>query len=142
MIRILVAILVVVVLLFALSSISQSYATAKQAEAAIEASRTAQIAGIGNLVTILVVAVVVVAVLMLGIFIVYFEIKGIPYRKTKSLSDSSRHFGQDNNGLLPAILTMMMYEMLQRQEAQQHSMLGTSHPETPVVTDLNDFWDM
>ena len=138
MIRILVAILVVVVLLFALSSISQSYATAKQAEATIEASRTAQIAGIGNLVTILVVAVVVVAVLMLGIFIIYLQIKGIPYRKAKSISDSSR----DNNGLLPAILTMMMYEMLQRQEAQQHAMLSTSHPETPVVTDLNDFWEM
>ena len=142
MIRILVALLFIVVLLFALSSISQSYATAKQAEAAIEASRTAQIAGVGNLVTILVVAVVVVAVLMLGIFIVYLEIKGIPYRKGKSVSDSSHHFGQDNNGLLPAILTMMTYEMLQRQEAQQHSILGTSHPETSVMTDLNDFWDM
>ncbi|MCX6064839.1 MAG: hypothetical protein NT121_03675 [Chloroflexi bacterium] len=44
--------LVTFVALFGLASISQSYATAKQAQAAIEASRAAQIASTGNLVAI------------------------------------------------------------------------------------------
>jgi hypothetical protein len=40
----------IVVLLFSLSSISQSYASAKQAQAAIEASRAVQVASASNLV--------------------------------------------------------------------------------------------
>jgi|GEM_PF-6022518 len=61
-------VMLIVILLFGLSSISQSYATAKQAQAAIEASKTAQIASIGNLIVIAVVALVIVVLLAATIF--------------------------------------------------------------------------
>lgn len=145
MIRILVAILFIVVLLFGLSSISQSYATAQQAQAAIEASRATQIAGAGNLTTILVTAVIVMAVLGLGIFIAYLEFKGIPQRRLKSVSKAApfQHFEQaDGAQLLPALMTLLMVEMLRRQETQQHPMPDMSHPEIPMMEDHNDFWMM
>ncbi len=141
----LILVLLIVALLFGLSSISQSYATAQQAQAAIEASRATQIASAGNLATILVTAVIVVVVLALGIFIAYLELKGIPHRRLMSASKAApfQHFEQaDGTQLLPALMTMLMVEMLRRQDTQQHTMLDISHPEIPMMDDPNDFWMM
>ena len=141
----LILVLLIVALLFGLSSISQSYATAKQAQAAIEASHVAQTASLGNLTIILVTAVIVLAVLLLGIFIAYLEFKSIPSRRSKSAvkAASFPHFEQeDGTQLLPALMTMLMVEMLRRQETQRPTMIEMSHPEIPIMDDHNDFWSM
>lgn len=62
--------LLTIVFLFALLSISQSYASARQAQAVIETARAAEIAGIGNLIAVLVLALTVIVVL--GVGILYF----------------------------------------------------------------------
>ena len=59
--------LFIVIVVWGLSSISQSLATAKQAQATFETARAAQVASTGNLVTILVTALVIVGILaMIG----------------------------------------------------------------------------
>lgn len=64
MMWIFVVILVVfLALLFGLSSISQSYAAARQAQALIETARVAQIASGGNLVLIAILVVLLLAAL-------------------------------------------------------------------------------
>jgi hypothetical protein len=57
---IVVAILLLVVIIFGVSSTSQSYATAQQAKAQIELAQVAQVNAWGNLVSILMIAMVLV----------------------------------------------------------------------------------
>jgi hypothetical protein len=97
-----------------------------------------------DLLTIIVIAVIVIAGIVLGVFIVYMEIKGLPYRKSQRRpdSESSDHFEQDNNELLPTMTAALMYEMLRQQEAQHHSMTDITQPETPAIHDDDGLWNM
>jgi len=65
---ILVGILLIIVIIFGVSSGMQSYATAQQAQATIEVAQVAQISSYSNLVTILtIVMLVVIAVALLAV---------------------------------------------------------------------------
>jgi uncharacterized protein YqgC (DUF456 family) len=123
----LVAALVIVVILFGLSSVSQSYATAQQAQAAIEANRTAQIASTGNLFIIATLSVLLLSTL--GV-IVYLLIKTRQSGKHQFSKPSTGQMSQDDmNSLLPAMLTMLMYQMMQRQSQSAPDILFQSRYE-------------
>ncbi len=137
--------LVIVVLLFGLTSISQSYAASQQAQAAIEASRAAQIASAGNLVIIatlavlLLVAVGVIALLLL-------RAKSQPKRQWTPGSNADwepfPHFPQPNpNALLPTLLTMMMYQMMQQHQHEiEQFWMSEPHQDVPAIPD--NTWEL
>ena len=121
MIWILVAIILVLAVLWGLASISQSYAAAKQAEAAIEASRAAQISSTGNLVVILLIAILVIVVLAAISFAAWFYYRLKIKRLGLTRSGHLRHVQQHNvsaNDLLPSMMAMMLYQMMQQQRPQ------------------------
>lgn len=68
-------ILLIIVLLFGLSSMSESYAVAKQAEAVVAANHTAQLASATNVVLVLVIALLVVGILGLQGVILYLKMR-------------------------------------------------------------------
>lgn len=109
-------ILFVLALLFGLSSTSQSYASAQQAQAAIEASRATQIASAGNLVII---AALTILLLVAIAVITYLLLHA---RQPGQRRNSRPHTGlvsdTDMNSLLPAMLTMLMYQMMQSHQSQ------------------------
>jgi NADH:ubiquinone oxidoreductase subunit 3 (subunit A) len=146
----LVALLFVIVFLFSLASVSQSYATAQQAQAAIEASRSAQIASTGNLVTIVTVTLVIVAILVAVVMIAWLVLraKSQPKRQwSSSRNGGSDQFQQpDANALIPALMTLLLYEMTQHRQhdAEQtwlnESALNDTLNDTPAFPD--NTWDM
>jgi hypothetical protein len=149
MTRILIAVLLIIVLLFGLSSISQSYASAKQAQAAIEASRTAQIASTGNLVMIITMALVIFAALAAVVLVAWLRLRTQPGLKRKWVSTSNadwEHIQQpDPNAILPTLLTMMMYQMMQNQHHQQSEadlswLMNDPVNDIPSLPDIP--WDM
>jgi lysylphosphatidylglycerol synthetase-like protein (DUF2156 family) len=152
-----VVILFLIVALFSLSSVSQSYATAKQAQAAIEASRVAQIASTGNLVSLVTVALVIVAVLTAVVVTAWLVLR--------ARAQPKRHWTRTNNGgwdqfdllsksqhrtnaLVEALMTQLLYEMSQHQQHQDNeqflmnepAMLNDTFNDTPSFPD--NTWDM
>jgi hypothetical protein len=136
--------------IFALSSVSQSYASAQQAQAAIEASRAAQIASTGNLVTIVTVALVAIALLAAVVLIasLVLRAKSQPKRQwNPSRNGGWDQFQQpDANALIPALMTLLLYEMTQH---RQHDAEQTWLNEPALNDTLNDTpafpdntWDM
>jgi len=71
----LIAILLIIVVIFGISSGMQSYATAQQAQAQIEVAKVAQISSWGNLVTILTLALVILVALMLIVGVLWMLYK-------------------------------------------------------------------
>ncbi|MCX6078518.1 MAG: hypothetical protein NTW32_03190 [Chloroflexi bacterium] len=152
MIPLLVLLIFVIVFLFGLSSVSQSYATAKQAQAAIEASRAAQIASTGNLVTIVTVALVIIVSLVAVIVIAWLVLsaKAQPKRQwTRTNNGGWDQFQQSRtNTLVEALMTQLLYEMSQHQQHQdveqfwmnEPAMLNDSLNEPPSFPD--NTWDM
>ena len=150
MIFFLVLTLFVIVFLFSLASVSQSYATAQQAQAAIEASRAAQIASTGNLVTIVTVALVTIALLVAVVLIAWLVLRA--KSQPKRQWSSSRNGGWDQfqqhdaNALIPALMTLLLYEMTQhrQQDTEQSWMnepaLNNTLNDTPSFPD--NTWDM
>jgi len=148
---ILTLILLIVVLIFGLSSISQSYASAKQAQAVIEASRAAQIASAGNLVSLVSVALIIVAVLVAVVVIawLFLRVKTQPRRRwvAGSNEDQEEFSAPQANALLPALLSMMVYQMMQSQEQHQQQteqfwMMNEPTHEMDVSTfSDNSTWD-
>ena len=152
MIYIIVILLIVLLGLFSLSSISQSYASAQQAQAAIEASRTAQIASTGNLVTILVMTLLIVSFLVAMAVIAY-----LVYRlklKTMLISGKGQwapgpnaNFGRvgqpSANKLLPAMMTMLLIQMMRQQPGQNpqaNQQFTLEEPLDPLPILEDDFW--
>jgi len=124
--------LFIVVLIWGLSSISQSLATAKQAQATIETARAAQIASTGNLVTILVTVLVILGILgLIGLGLwLFYQIRIKPAVKHASLfSGNGRKMlgwntqpevtGQDTLGQLTQLITLQMLQQMQRDTRQQ-----------------------
>lgn len=71
MLYVVIAVLLVVVIIFGVSSTSQSYATAQQAKAQIETAQLGQINAWGNLVTILTIALFVIIFVALASLLVW-----------------------------------------------------------------------
>ena len=144
----LILILLIVVLLFGLSSLSQSYASAKQAQASIEASRAAQIANVGNLIIIALVIVAVVIVVALLTW-VYLRTTARTKRRWASSASSDWDYlpqqGQ-SNAMLPALVTMLVYQLMQsqqeqhRQEAELFWMMHEPANDLPAFSDTT--WDL
>jgi flagellar biogenesis protein FliO len=92
--------LFIVIVVWGLSSISQSLATAKQAQATIETARAAQVASTGNLVTILVTALVILGILaMIGFGLwMFYRLRIKPTLRRAVLSSNVRPiFRQQHN---------------------------------------------
>jgi hypothetical protein len=145
----LIVILVLVMLLFGLASVSQSYASAKQAQAAIEASRAAQIASAGNLVALVTVGLVIVAILAAVVFITWLllRVKSQPKRRwvSRSNDDWPETPSPQANALLPTLLSMLTYQMMQNQqqlnqETEQFWMMNEPANDIPAFPD--NTWDM
>jgi lysylphosphatidylglycerol synthetase-like protein (DUF2156 family) len=145
-------ILLIVALIFGLSSISQSYASAKQAQAVIEASRAAQIASAGNLVSLVSVALVIMAVLVAVVVIAWFvlQVKSQPKRRWMAGSNEDREevSSPQFNAMLPVLFSMMMYQMIQSQQEQHQQqteqlwMMNEAAHDMEVATfSDNSTWD-
>ena len=118
-------------LFFGFSSISQSYASAQQAQAAIEASRTAQIASTGNLIVIVTLAILLlVAIAVIAYLLLHARQSG--YRR-----NSGPNTGQvpqaEMSSLLPAMLTMLLLQAMQKQIDPEADMLFRSRYEDEVA---------
>ena len=124
--------LFIVIVVWGLSSISQSLATAKQAQATIETARAAQVASTGNLVTILVTALVILGILaMIGFGLwLFFQVRVKPTLTRTGLypGNTRRMFGlhdqpgiadQDPLGLLTQMMALQMYQQMQREMREQ-----------------------
>jgi NADH:ubiquinone oxidoreductase subunit 3 (subunit A) len=123
--------LFIVVLLFGLSSVSHSYSTAKQAQAAIEASRTAQIASTGNLVVIVTLAILfLVAIAVIAYLLLHA-------RQPGQCKNSRPNTGQvpqvDMSSLLPAMFTMLLLQAMQKQSDPEADMLFRSRYEDDLA---------
>jgi ABC-type Fe3+ transport system permease subunit len=142
-----VLILLVLALLFGLSSISQSYATAQQAQAAIVASKTAQIASVGNLV-IVVAAALVIVVLLAAVIITAWLLYAKPQSTRRPDSGQNVYWEQarqsDVNGLLQTVLTLLTYQITLEhgeRETGQLFELGQDHIEADAYLEAQSFLD-
>lgn len=129
--------LLLLALLFGLSSISQSYASAQQAQAAIEASRTAQIASTGNLVVVVMAALVIVAFLAAMVLVAWLLLRAKAQPKRQWNSGPNAHWGQvpqpDVSALLPTMLTMLLVQAIQKQNPFETDMLFRSKYEDDLA---------
>ena len=124
--------LIIVIVVWGLASISQSYATAKQAQATIETARAAQVASTGNLAMILVTALVILvslALICFGLWL-YFQVRVKPTLTRAGLykGNTQRIFGRHNQpeiasqdplGLLAEMMAFQMYQQMQRELREQ-----------------------
>lgn len=129
--------LLTIVFLFALSSISQSYASARQAQAVIETARAAEIAGIGNLVGILVLALVVIAVLGVGILF-FLRLNGSSRQSSRKTINPQ--VAPANPANLDQFLTLLVVQMLQNQMEQNASQLYIPPAQVDDETEDHDLW--
>jgi uncharacterized protein YceK len=145
--------IIVLALLFGLASISQSYATSQQAQAAIEASRATQIANAGNLV--------VLVALLLSIFLAAVTAFVILFLLLRRYQRALRHLGLDRNmqhsaqiqpdanSMLSTALALLTYRILQEQaerdadQLHQLNLDSIEMNETAGTFDSSDnFWMM
>jgi hypothetical protein len=143
--RFLILSVLILALIFGFASISQSYATARQAQAAIEASRVAQIASVGNLVALITVALIVTIVLAVALFFGWLFLRGKSQPKRQWVPGPNANWGQVSqpqaNALLPALLTVLLYQMMQNQqqhfqESEQFWMLNEPADDTPAISEI------
>ena len=147
--------LVTLVALFGLASISQSYATAKQAQAAIEASRAAQIASAGNLVAIVTMAMLAVAFLAAVVVIAWLVLCAKAQPKRHWTRTGNRGWDQfdllsksqpQSNALIPALMTQLLYEMTQRQQHESEQFWMSDPAMNDTMNEVPSFpdntWDM
>ena len=81
---VLIAVLLIIVAIFGVSSGMQSYATAQQAQAQIETAQAAQISAAGNLVTILAMCLGTVAVVAIIAAVIWYMLKRSSQQTTRS----------------------------------------------------------
>ena len=124
--------LIIVIVAWGLASISQSYATARQAQATIETARAAQVASTGNLVIILVTALVILvslALICFGLWL-FFQVRVKPTLTRTGLypGNMRRIFGRHNQpgiasqdplGLIAEMMAFQMYQQMQREMREQ-----------------------
>jgi len=105
-----IVLILLMIIIWGIADVSQSYASARQAEAAIEAARAAQAASAGNFISILTGFLVVVAILG-GVGYILYRLKVKPWLDRKSKKKSG--FQGDP---MQAMMTMMMMQMVQQQK--------------------------
>jgi hypothetical protein len=162
MLQMMVILLLIVLILFGLASISQSYATAQQAQAMIEANRATQIASTGNLVTILMIALLLasslVAVAVIAYLVYRVKVKAsvstgqwvsgpnANFGRVGQVGQPMDQLGQPSaNELLPAMLTMLLVQMLRQQTGRGQSanqLFTLEEPQDQVPSLTDDFWSM
>lgn len=135
MIPILLLCLFLLALVFGVSSISQSHATAKQAQATIETARVAEIASISNLVVILLVASLVIAIVGVVIYLFIHLKSNSPHRSSQSTQMS--HSGNAN---WDQLLTLLLVQILQNQMEHSASQLHLPPTYMDAPTEDNDLW--
>lgn len=120
-----IAFLLLVVILFGVSSTSQSYATAQQAKAQIETAQLGQINAWGNLITILTMALIILVVLVILVFALYW-IFVRPRARAQARATMPRVQGSAQPAIDagPALNQLVAVEMLKL----LHSMNGSSQP--------------
>ena len=137
MIPILLLCLFILAILFGVTSISQSNATAKQAQASIETARVAEIASISNLVIILLLVLLVLAIIG---FTLYFLL----HIKTNSLHRSSQstpsQVSNSGNANWDQLLTLLLVQFIQNQMEQNASQLNLPPTSVEAPMEDNDLW--
>lgn len=137
MIIFLVISLLILALVFGVSSISQSHATAKQAQATIEIARAAEIASISNLVVILLLVLLVIAIV--GVVLYFFtHIKSKSQQRSHQATQAQvSHSGNAN---WEHLLTLLLVQILQNQMEQNASQLNIPPTYVEAPTEDNDLW--
>jgi len=123
--------LVITLILFGFSSISQSYATAQQAQAAIEASRAAQIASTGNLIVIVTLAILLLVAIAVIAYLLHARRQ--PGYRRNSGPNTGQVSQADMSSLPPAALTMLLVQTMQKQNHLEADMLFRSRYENEVA---------
>ena len=125
---ILVAILLLIVIVFGVSSGMQSYATAQQAQAQIEVAKIGQISAMGNLVTILTLALVILVIVALIVFGLFLLLGS---RAHRNVHVSGKRFTQpspaaefDPNAALGQLVQLETLKLL-------HGLHGPGQPVQP-----------
>jgi flagellar basal body-associated protein FliL len=134
MITFLVISLLVLALVFGVSSISQSYTTAKQAQATIETTRAAEIANISNLVVILLLVLLVIAIIGIALYFILHIKTSSQQRSTQSQVTHSGNANWDQ------LLTLLLVQILQNQMEQNASQLNIPPTYVEAPTEDNDLW--
>ena len=137
MIVFLVISLLILALVFGFSSISQSYATTKQAQATIETARAGEIASTGNLIAILLFALLVIVVIGVSL---YFFLRLRANSQQHSQKSTQSHIAQGGPASLDSILTLLVIQMLQNQMEQNSSQLHIPPAQVDTSTEDNDLW--
>ena len=108
-----------IVAIFGCSSISHSYASAKQAEAAIETNQTAQLA-LGGQITISILLALTVVILMLVILTLLYH-----FSKKRSIISQSptNHFPQNDFEVLDDSNTLYQFPVLRDETESASSIL-------------------
>lgn len=129
--------LLTIVFLFALASISQSYASARQAQAVIETARAAEIAGINSLIAILLLALLMIIIIGISIHF-YLRFKTDTQRSTRQIIHPQ--LTHDGTSRLDHILALLVVQMLQNQMDQNASQLYIPPVQVDDATEDNDLW--
>lgn len=135
MIIFLVISLFILALVFGVSSISQSHATAKQAQATIEIARAAEIASISNLVVILLLVLLVIVIVGIVLYFLLHTKSNSPHRSSQSTQMS--HSGNAN---WEHLLTLLLVQILQNQMEQNANQLNIPPTYVEAPTEDNDLW--
>lgn len=85
----LIAVLLIIVIIFGVSSGMQSYATAQQAQAQIETAKVAQISSWGNLITILTIMLIVLFLVVLIAMVLWMAYRNLVRRSESQRGRSS-----------------------------------------------------
>lgn len=117
----LLAFLLLIVLVFGVSSGMQSYASAKQAQATIEVAQVAQVNAWGNLIVILLLTLVIVCVLALVVWMVVkrsaFSGQPLAVSRQRSAISPKEDVAMLPKGGIEMLMQLKMLEMLERMSA-------------------------
>ena len=136
---IVVFILVVVLIVFGMTSSAQSYATAQHAQAQIEVARVAQINAWGNLAVILSILVIVVVILVLVVALVYLRIR-VDAVKQKPVREPSDSPMLPSKSQMDMMLYAMMFRMLNAGQSPQPTNLIEALKEDDAIADPLSWW--
>lgn len=137
MIIFLVISLLILALVFGVSSISQSYATAKQAQATIETARVAEIASISNLVIILLLVLLVTAIIGA---VLYFALHSKSNSHQRSHQSKQSQVSNTGNANWDHLLTLLLVQILQNHMEQNASQLNIPPTYMDAPSEDNDPW--
>jgi lysylphosphatidylglycerol synthetase-like protein (DUF2156 family) len=140
-------IIALLVFFLGLASISQAYATTQQAQAAIEASRATQIASAGNLITLVTVTLVIIVMLAAVVMIAWLLLRAKFHPKNHWISGSNANWERipqpQTTNLLPTLLTMLLYQMMQSQQQRESDQSWMMNEPANEITSFSDnIWDM